>query len=138
MFPCFDEVNTMSNKYQVNVANLSKDDKKALEAVGLTPKHGKDKVDATGQPAPKPEWGWYIVAKTDRPPRVTHGDLSEMSPEDRARVGAGSKACVVVNAYEWNHKQSGKSGIGCGLNIVQVTEMSTKDDAAALLEPVTG
>lgn len=136
MFPCIDEVNEMSGKYQINVANLSTADRKKLEEVGLKPKHGKDKVNASGEPAPKPEWGWYIVAKTGSRPRVTNGDLTEMTDEERSRLGKGSKVCAVVNAYEYNHKQSGNSGIACGLNIVQVTELNLRDDAASLLEPV--
>ena len=136
MFPSLTKLNEITGKYQVNIANMSNGDKKKLEEVGIVPKHGKNKINAKGESDPKPEWGWYIVAKSNRPPRVTNGDLTEMAPEEIDRIGTDSKGTVVINAYEWDHKPSGKSGVGCGLNILQVSTMVHRKDGTDLLTPV--
>ena len=129
--PSLSEPNTMSGKFQVNVTGISAKDKKELEGIGLTLKNGKDKVDAQGNPKPEPDWGWYIVPKGNKPPRIVDRMLDPW-PEDK-KIGNKTKANVVLNSYDWEFK--GKTGTSAGLNYIQVMEHVEYEGASNLLKP---
>lgn len=105
--------NEMSGKYQCDVCQLSDDDVKKLEAAGLEVRDGADKG--------KPEKGHYVTPKAGKP--LTSGLVdSKCNPFDGAeRIGNGTRANVAVRPFKYTYK--GKSGIGCGLQAVQITEL---------------
>ena len=108
----FHEPNRYSEKYQVNCTNLSKDDEKALKAIGLTVKDGKEQG--------KPEMGMYVVAKATRPVVVV--DSEKNSIENATNVGNGTIGNVAVAAFDYDHPTGGK-GVGCGLQAAQIHEL---------------
>ena len=120
------DVNKFSGKFQVNAANLSAKDVKALEAMGIKVQDGKEKG--------KPEMGKYIVAKAQRPVMVI--DSQKNTIADPSKVGNESKGSVSVNAYNYDHPTGGK-GVGCGLQAVQVNELK-EYSPTAMFEVVEG
>ena len=94
---CFhNKPNDMSNKFQVDLCNLSDNAVKALESIGLEVRKRED----------KPEKGFYITCKSTVPMKVfdaNGGDLSTVA------IGNGSTATAVVGAYSWKWKN--KEGV---------------------------
>lgn len=94
---CFhNKPNEMSNKFQVDLCNLSDNAVKALESLGLEVRKRED----------KPEKGFYITCKSTVPMKVfdaNGGDLSTVA------IGNGSTATAVVGAYSWKWKN--KEGV---------------------------
>ena len=126
--------NEMSGKYQVDVCQLNAADVKALEAAGLEGRDGKDKG--------KPEKGRYITPKAGKP--LTSGIVdAKCNPFDGAdRIGNGTHAKVAVRPFDYTYK--GKSGVGCGLQAVQILDLIEYAPAAMfgeeegfVAEPVT-
>ena len=120
------EVNKYSEKYQVNCTNLSKDDEKALKALGCKVQDGKEKG--------KPEKRMYIVAKASRPVMVV--DAGKNTIGDASVIGNGSIGNVSINAFDYDHPTGGK-GTGCGLQAVQIVEL-VEYSATGMFEEVEG
>jgi len=94
---CFhNKPNEMSNKFQVDLCNLSDNAVKALESLGLEVRKRED----------KPEKGFYITCKSTVPMKVFDASGSDLST---VAIGNGSTATAVVGAYEWSWKN--KKGV---------------------------
>jgi hypothetical protein len=107
-----EEPNKKSNKFQVNCTNLSKDDEKALKALGVNVTDGKEKGKA--------EMGMYVIAKATKKVHVV--DSKRNTIEDCSNIGNGTKANVFINAYPYPDHGNG-AGVGCGLQSVQITQL---------------
>ena len=102
------KINEMSNKYQVNLCNLSDAAVEALEAMGVSVSIGEDK---------KADMGRYITCKSNNPIRAYDTDGDEISE----LIGNGSKAKAVVGSYEWKYKN--KKGISPSLKKLVITNL---------------
>jgi hypothetical protein len=102
------KINEMSNKYQVNLCNLSDAAVEALEAMGVSVSIGEDK---------KADMGRYITCKSNNPIRAFDADGDELSE----LIGNGSKAKAVVGCYEWKYKN--KKGVSPSLKKLIITNL---------------
>lgn len=104
------KVNEMSNKYQINLCNLSDEAVKAFEEEGISVQEGEDK---------KADMGRYITCKSNNPIRVYDADGMEI-PAD-VMIGNGSKAKALVGSYEWKYKN--KKGVSPSLKRLIITDL---------------
>ena len=103
------EPNNMSEKYQIDICNLDKDDVKAIENIGITVKKGE---------GDKEEKGHFITAKTKIIPKVT--DSARNPWPQKMLVGNGSTVKCSISAYDWRYQK--KTGVGASLNSVMVID----------------
>ena len=103
----FDKVNDLSEKYQVDLCNLSDDAVAALEAMGI----------AVNNNPKKPEQGNYITCKSVNPIRPQDSSGKHIT----AIVANNSKATAMVSAYEW--KFMNKKGISPSLMKIVITDL---------------
>jgi hypothetical protein len=106
MWSSLTEVNRMSGKYQVDLANLSKAASEALEMMGLNVRN-------------KPGQGDFITAKSSHPIRIYDTDGAEIKG---ILVGNGSKAKAVVSYYDWK-SPAGQAGRSPTLLKLVVTDL---------------
>ncbi len=105
-WPFLDKRNEMSDKYQVDLGNLSEKAVNALEMLGVSVRNkGDDRGD-------------YITVKSEYPiePEFA-GD-----PVDSGLIGNGSKASAAISTYDWQFK--GKSGRSPSLKKLRITEVA--------------
>ncbi|CAB4166037.1 hypothetical protein UFOVP837_3 [uncultured Caudovirales phage] len=95
------KLNEMSNKYQLELTNLSDNAVKALEGIGLEVRKRED----------KPEKGFYITCKSVRQMDKIF-DKTGASLIDVA-IGNGSTGTAVVGTYDWSFKN--KKGLSASL-----------------------
>ena len=95
------KLNEMSNKFQLELTNLSENAVKALESLGLEVRKRED----------KPEKGFYITCKSVRQMDKIF-DKTGASLIDIA-IGNGSTGTAVVGIYEWAFKN--KKGLSASL-----------------------
>ena len=125
--------NEMSGKFQVDVCQLDKDTVKQLKALGLEVQDGKAKG--------KEGKGFYVTPKATRP--VTIVDAKKNSIDVAESIGNGTTAKVAIRAFDYNYK--GKSGVGAGLQAIQIIElveysqssMFDEEDGYTAQKPVT-
>ena len=120
MWPNLYEKSEMSDKYQCDLVNLSKDAVQLLEAANLTVRNGKKEGKA--------DKGMWITAKSNYAPRVYDGrdNAPKGTPWDaQVRIGNGSEAKVQVTAYDWEFK--GKKGRAAGLDALKITKLEEMD-----------
>ena len=117
MWPNLTEKSEMSDKYQVDLVNLNKQQVGLLEAAGLTVRDGKKEG--------KEDKGRWITAKSNYPPRLYDGRNGHPKgtefPENE-RIGNGTTAHVQLTAYDWDFK--GKKGRNAGLDAVKVVKLT--------------
>jgi hypothetical protein len=95
------KINEMSEKYQLELTNLSDNAVKALEGIGLEVRKRED----------KPEKGFYITCKSVRQMDKIF-DKTGASLIDVA-IGNGSTGTAVVGTYDWSFKN--KKGLSASL-----------------------
>ena len=95
------KINEMSEKYQLELTNLSDNAVKALEGIGLEVRKRED----------KPEKGFYITCKSVRQMDKIF-DKTGASLIDVA-IGNGSTGTAVVGTYDWAFKN--KKGLSASL-----------------------
>ena len=113
MWAYMDRKNEMSNKYQVDLCNLSDSAVSALESMGL----------AVGQKEGK---GYFITCKSNNAIRAydRNGEVIE-----GIGIGNGSQSVALVGFYDWNWKN--KAGRSPSLKKLVVTELvSFEGDAS--------
>jgi hypothetical protein len=104
------EPNEMSGKYQVDLANLS--DAAVAELLKLG-------IKVLNRADDQYERGNYITCKSTYPIKATDNDGLPI-PSD-TRIGNGSEAIAVVDAFEWTFK--GKKGKSPSLSTLVITEI---------------
>lgn len=121
MWAYLDRKNEMSNKYQVDLCNLSDGAVSALESMGLT----------VGQ---KDDKGYYITCKSNNQIRAYDGNGEVI---DGIGIGNGSQAVALVSFYDWSWKN--KQGRSPSLKKLVVTDIVTYEgDGAGDAEPMDG
>lgn len=105
MWAQLDKPNDLSNKYQVNLCNLSDAAVLALEELGIAV------AEKEGQ-------GRFITCKSANPIKAFDADGDEIVG---VKVGNGSKAKAIINPYEWKYKN--KKGVSPSLRKLVITEL---------------
>ena len=105
MWAYLDRRNEMSNKYQIDLCNLSDGAVSALESMGLT----------VGQKEGK---GYFVTCKSNNPIRAYDGSGEELNS---GGVGNGSQAVALVGFYDWNFKN--KTGRSPSLQKLVISEL---------------
>jgi len=82
------KLNKFSNKYQVQLGNLSDKAVEAIEEMGIAPSNKGD------------DRGFFITMKSNNPMRLTDENGVEI-PED-VLIANGSEAIAVVGYYDWS------------------------------------
>jgi hypothetical protein len=110
MWAFLDRKNDMSDKYQVDLCNLSDGAVSALESMGLavSQKEGK---------------GYYITCKSKNPIRAYDKSGEEL---EGISIGNGSQAVALVSFYDWVFKN--KEGRSPSLKKLVITELVSYDD----------
>jgi len=105
MWAYLDRMNDMSNKYQVDLCNLSDAAVSALEGMGISvaQKEGK---------------GYYVTCKSKNEIRAYGSDGGEIVG---GTVGNGSKAIALIEPYSWTWKN--KEGVSASLKKLVITEL---------------
>lgn len=107
MWASLDKPNEMSNKYQLDLCNLSNESVEVLTRAGIEVKFGEgDKADK----------GFYVTPKATKPVRIVDAIKNPWLAE--LLIGNSSIINCLVKPYEWEFK--GKSGVSLGLQAVQV------------------
>jgi hypothetical protein len=109
MWAFLSKANDMSEKFQVELTNLSEQAVDRLEGIGLS-------VHVNPE---KPEKGFYITCKSAKPIKAFDSDGDEIPPA--VLIGNGSKATVVVSGYDWTYK--GKKGRSASIRKLIVTDL---------------
>jgi len=107
--------NQLSGKYQMDLS-VDEDTTAKLKTIGVDV---KNKDDGRGNFVTLKANAENKDGTTRTGPRVLDADKNEI-PED-VLIGNGSEVKVIANAYEWKFK--GKTGVGLGVNIVQVLDL---------------
>jgi len=105
MWAYLDRMNDMSQKYQVDLCNLSDAAVSALEGMGISvaQKEGK---------------GYYVTCKSKNEIRAYGSDGDEIEGKI---VGNGSKAVALIEPYAWTWKN--KEGVSASLKKLVITEL---------------
>jgi hypothetical protein len=116
------KLNKFSNKYQVQLGNLSPAAVEALSEIGLEARNKGD------------DRGFFITCKSKYPIIAKTKDGVEI-PED-VLIGNGSTAVALVGGYEWK-TPTGEKGTSPALSKLNITELveyedEPVDEAAAL------
>jgi hypothetical protein len=105
MWAFLNKQNEMSQRYQVDLCNLSDKAVQALEQAGIEVKNKDGK-------------GYYITCKSKRP-MAAYDDGG--TPLEGDILGNGSKAAAIVEPYSWSWK--GKQGVSPSLRRLVITEL---------------
>lgn len=105
MWAYLDRKNEMSNKYQLDLCNLSDAAVKALESMGLSVRQKEDK-------------GFFITCKSNNPIKAFDRSGNDM---DGVSIGNGSKAVAMVGFYEWSWKN--KQGVSPSLKKLVIEDL---------------
>jgi hypothetical protein len=103
------EKNEMSEKYQVDLTNLSDAAVDALKSMGITANSRPD----------KPEKGNFITCKSSNVINAYLPDGSMLDPS--IRIGNGTKATCVLTSFEWTFKN--KKGISPSIRQLVITDL---------------
>jgi len=112
-----DKVNEMSNKYQVNLCNLSPAAVTALEGMGISVLVGTENKEAMGS---------YITCKSSNPIRAF--DIDGLPVTEN--IGNESKAIAMVGSYPWTYKN--KKGMSPSLGKFVITDLIPYSEGEAM------
>ena len=107
------KLNKFSEKYQVQLANLSEKAVEAIEEMGIAPSNKGD------------ERGFFITMKSTRPMKLTDEEGSEIPQE--VLIGNGSKAVAVVGYYDWK-KGVGRSPSMIKMKVTDLVEYTSDEE----------
>ena len=106
MWAYLNKKNDMSEKYQVDLCNLSDKAVEALEKLGITVLHKDGK-------------GHYITCKSTNPIRIYDEGGTELSND--LPVGNGTEGNATLGIYEWEFKN--KKGVSPSLRKLVITKL---------------
>jgi len=114
-----DKLNKFSNKYQIQLGNLSDAAVSAFEDRGIVPTNKGDDRD------------FFITMKSNNPMRISDEDGVEIPKE--VLISNGSKAVCVVGHYDWTVGE-GRSASMVRCKVTELVEYVSEgyDDEAAL------
>lgn len=116
-------------KYLADICCLSKEQATELHNAGLSIRKGAELS------TPQPEKGLFVTGKSGIQPKVKNASNQTLAGDAIPDIGNGTLANVIIKPYPWTYK--GKSGMGAGLNGIQVLDLVeySKDDDLFTEEP---
>ncbi len=102
------EKNKYSEKYQVDLCNLSKDAIKTLMDMGINVKNDSN----------KPDQGFFVTAKSKLYPILA---VDEKGNQISVKIANGSKGVALIKPYSYN--VGGKKGVGVGISKIIVKDL---------------
>lgn len=105
MWAYLNKMNDMSERYQVDLCNLSDAAVKGLEGMGISVNQKEGK-------------GYYITCKSKNPIRAFDTDGM---PIDGDTVGNGSEAIALISSYSWSFKN--KEGVSPSLQKLVISKL---------------
>lgn len=102
------EKNKYSEKYQVDLCNLSKDAIKTLMDMGINVKNDSN----------KPDQGFFVTAKSKLYPILA---VDEKGNQIGVKIANGSKGVALIKPYSYN--VGGKKGVGVGISKIIVKDL---------------
>jgi hypothetical protein len=108
-WPNLFEVNKLSQKFQVDLANLSTDQIDQIETTGVQIKSKDD------------ERGFFVTCKSKY--EITPYDKNGEAISRNVLVGNGSRATIMAKPYSWK-SPTGQTGISLGIVKLMVTELN--------------
>jgi hypothetical protein len=102
------EKNKISEKFQVDLCNLSKDAVKTLMDMGINVKND----------AAKPDQGFFVTAKSKLYPILA---VDEKGSPITVKIANGSKGVALIKPYNYN--VGGKKGVGVGISKIVIKEL---------------
>ncbi|MFZ4600106.1 MAG: hypothetical protein ACOYNN_15815 [Terrimicrobiaceae bacterium] len=102
------EKNKYSDKFQVDLCNLSKDAIKTLMDMGINVKND----------AKKPDQGFFVTAKSKLYPILA---VDEKGNQINVKIANGSKGVALIKPYNYN--VGGKQGVGVGISKIIVKDL---------------
>jgi len=118
------KTNEMSDKYQVDVSNLSKSQAKALSDLGLDiRKEDKDKLAEREQEGLTTyNRGMYVTAKSNKQYyKIIWPNKQELTEEEIDAIGNGTLVNITLKTYSWEFK--GKKGTSAGPSAIVIRDM---------------
>jgi len=115
----FLEKNEMSDKYQVDISELSEEHVDRLEGMGVSVKNKGD------------DRGYFVTAKSSKFAPHVEDDMGFKMTE---AVGNGSKCTFIVKPFDYNFK--GKTGVSLGLSKARVNDLVRYETAGASFEDI--
>lgn len=112
------EPNKMSEKYQVDLCNLSKEAVKKLMDIGVDVKNDER----------KPDQGFYVTAKSKLYPILA---VDPNGSKIDVKVANGSKGVAFIKPYEYTFKGKKAMGVGVSKIVIQDLVAYEKDDVTA-------
>lgn len=110
MWAYLNKMNDMSERYQVDLCNLSDAAVKGLESMGITVNQKEGK-------------GYYITCKSKNPIRAFDTDGMVI---DGDTVGNGSEAIALISSYAWSFKN--KEGVSPSLQKLVISKLEVYGD----------
>lgn len=114
---CLSEPNQLSEKYQVDLCNLSKEAVKKLTEIGVEVKNDDKKADQ----------GFFVTAKSKLYPILA---VDADGRKIDAKIANGSKGVAFIKPYEYSFKGKKSMGVGVSKIVVQELIEYQKDDAS--------
>lgn len=111
------EPNKMSEKYQVDLCNLSKEAVKKLTDIGVEVKQDDKKADQ----------GFYVTAKSKMYPILAVDTDGRKISE---KVANGSRGVAFIKPYEYTFKGKKAMGVGVSKIVIQDLIVYEKDDVS--------
>jgi hypothetical protein len=108
-WPNLFDVNKLSNKYQVDLSNLSEDQIEQIESTGVQIKSKED------------ERGFFVTCKSKY--EITPYDKNGEAISRNVLVGNGSRATIMAKPYSWK-SPTGQTGISLGIVKLVVTDLN--------------
>jgi hypothetical protein len=102
------EKNKISEKFQVDLCNLSKDAVKTLMDMGINVKND----------TAKPDQGFFVTAKSKLYPILA---VDEKGSPITVKIANGSKGVALIKPYNYN--VGGKKGVGVGISKIVIKEL---------------
>lgn len=110
------QVSEMSNKYQVDLCNLSQAAVAALKGMGIEARYRDDKADK----------GYYITCKSSKPIKA-YDEFGTLLGSNVA-LGNGSKAHAIISFYDWKfNNKAGRSPTVLKLVITDLKEYASSE-----------
>ena len=110
MWPFLYERNKLSNKYQVDLVNLTEDQVKAIEASGAEVRNKND------------DKGFFVTCKSTNYEIIPYNKNGE-TISSSVKVGNGTRASVMLKPYSWK-SPTGQSGMSLGISKLVITDLN--------------
>ena len=109
MWPFLYERNKLSNKFQVDLVNLTDEQVEMIEKTGVPVRQKDDR-------------GFFVTCKSSNYEITPHDKNGDVIPSS-IKVGNGSRATLMLKPYSWKGP-TGNSGMSLGISKLVITDLN--------------